>query len=213
MGQEFRRNINVLTKNQITKGRAVKEIKPNIRILLVLLLVSFFASEGQAVAQSMTPIKQETLSDENPLRIAYHGEWIITFTPDVFFIWYGCWDDNCGQAGDSNTRLILEDYIENLGGTPYFQMNAFYPDYSGHTPSGALLHAGSIGDRYSHGTDLTASDIQEIVADAITDNRLPQDPGGIYVVLASADVNRLRLASAFLLLTRIRSRSGVRRFV
>jgi hypothetical protein len=113
----------------------------------------------------------------------------MTFTPDVFFIWYGCWDDNCGQAGDSNTQLILSDFVQELGGTPYFQMNAFYPDYSGRTPSGALFYSGSTVDRYSHGTDLTAADIKEIVADAISSNRLPQDPGGIYVVLASADVS------------------------
>jgi hypothetical protein len=170
----------------------MKVRKANIKILLLLLAVSLLALDCPALAQSITPSKQvDARQMDLTTMITYHGGWIMTFTPDVFFIWYGCWEDNCGQAGDSNTQLILTDFIQNIGGTPYFQMNAFYYDYQGHTPSGALLYGGSIVDRYSHGTDLNASDIQEIVADAITDNRLPQDPGGIYVVLASADVSSL----------------------
>ena len=41
---------------------------------------------------------------------------------------------------------------------------------------------------FAHGTELTATNVQGLVADLIGSNRLPQDPGGIYVVLASADV-------------------------
>ncbi len=109
-------------------------------------------------------------------------------TPDVFIIWYGCWDGTCGNAGDIATQLTVEDFLSNVGGSPYFQINAMYPNNSGQAPSGGLLYGGAVFDHYSHGLELTASDIADIVADQITNNGLPQDPGGIYVVIASADV-------------------------
>src|ERR1051325_4253064 len=43
----------------------------------------------------------------------------MTRAPDVFFIWYGCWDSACGNAGATTTRTILENFTPNVGGTPY----------------------------------------------------------------------------------------------
>jgi hypothetical protein len=63
-----------------------------------------------------------------------------------------------------------------------------YPNNSGQAPSGALIYGGSVVDRYSHGMELTQADIAGIVQEQLVSNGLPQDPGGIYVVLASADV-------------------------
>jgi len=111
----------------------------------------------------------------------------MTGTPGVYFVWYGCWDDTCAN-GNTTTQAILTDFVSNVGGSPYFQINAMYPNMFGQGPSGALLYGGSAVDHYSRGIELTQSDLAAIVADQITNNGLPQDPGGIYVVLASADV-------------------------
>jgi hypothetical protein len=118
--------------------------------------------------------------------ITYHKGQIVTGVPDVFFIWYGTWDDT---AANMNTQILLTDFLSNVGGSPYFQINAMYPNNIGGAPSGALFYSGAVVDRYSHGLELTASDIAAIVADQITTGKLPQDPSGIYVVLASADVS------------------------
>lgn len=120
--------------------------------------------------------------------ITYHGGPLMTGTSGVYFVWYGCWDDTCGNAGDTTAQSILTDFVSNVGGSPYFQINALYPNLFGQAPSGALLYGGSVFDRYSHGMELTASDIAGIVADQLVNNGLPQDPSGIYVVIASADV-------------------------
>jgi hypothetical protein len=108
---------------------------------------------------------------------------------DVYLIWYGCWDANCGRMGNPITQAILTEFMSSLGGSPYFQINAMYPNDFGQSPTGALFYGGSVVDRYSHGLELTAADLAEIVASQIANNNLPQDPVGIYVVLASADVS------------------------
>lgn len=122
-------------------------------------------------------------------RITYHDGPIMTGSQSIYFIWYGCWDANCGHMGNPITQTILTEFMWNLGGSPYFQINAMYPNGNSQTPTGALFYGGAVVDRYSHGNVLTASDIAEIVEDQIVSNALPQDPVGIYVVLASADVS------------------------
>lgn len=162
---------------------------PNPRILFVILTLSFAWSALTASAQNPSAKQKPGGDVKTDTRILYHNGPIITGTPDVYVIWYGCWDDNCGNAGDTATQFILTDFISNVGGSPYFQINATYTDTQGRTPSGALLYGGGAIDRYSHGLELTAADIQGIVSDRILAGQLPQDPWGIYLVLASADVS------------------------
>lgn len=118
--------------------------------------------------------------------MAYHNGPIVTGVPGVFFIWYGTWDDT---AANTQTQFILTDFLSNVGGSPYFQINAMYPNGSGGAPSGALFYSGAAIDRYSHGVELTASDLAGIVEHQIVTGGLPQEPSGIYVVLVSADVS------------------------
>ena len=161
--------------------------KINLQSLLVLVALSAGCLASPALAQSIAT-NQRTTNVNTTTRITYHDGPIMSGTPGVYFIWYGCWDGTCGNAGNPTTQSILEDFTANIGGTPYFQINAMYPNNSGQAPSGALLYGGSVVDRYSHGMELTQADIAGIVGDQITNNGLPQDPSGIYVVLASADV-------------------------
>lgn len=137
-------------------------------------------------------------------KIDYHGGPVITGTPGVYFVWYGCWGvSGCGgtlgQYNDAATMTILSDFVSNLGGSPYFQINAGYWGGSGHAPSGALIYGGSTVDRYSRGLNLTESDVTDIVTDRIVANALPQDPSAIYVVIASSDVTLVDGATQFCL--------------
>jgi hypothetical protein len=133
----------------------------------------------QVTQPSSTQVKTDS-------KIAYHNGPIVTGTPGVYLIWYGTWDDN---AANLTTQTIVTDFVANVGGSPYFQINAMYPNNIGGGPSGGLLYAGAVVDRYSHGLELTASDMAAIVENQLNTNGLPQDPSAIYVVLASADVS------------------------
>jgi len=116
--------------------------------------------------------------------IYHNGEVIDWRNPVVYVIWYG----NFGA--DIETQLILADFTSGIGSTPYFQINSTYPDASGHTPSGALTYGGAGADpNYSHGVELTASDIRGIVADSILGGQVPLDPSAVYIVFASPDVS------------------------
>jgi hypothetical protein len=125
--------------------------------------------------------------------MAYHDGFVMTGTQDTYFVWYGCWaQSGCGgangQYNDQATVDILNDFMSRLGGSPYFQINAGYPNANGQHPSGGLIFGGGAVDRYSRGTTLTGADLAGIVADRIVTGDLPQDPTGLYVVLTSSDV-------------------------
>ena len=143
-------------------------------------------AETAMLAQAAPDVQKPGGQVKTNTAITYHNGPIVTGTPDVYLIWYGTWADN---AVNLATQTILTDFLSNVGGSPYFQINAMYPNGIGGAPSGGLLYAGGVIDRYSHGLELTATDIAGIIENQIVTNGLPQDPGGIYVVLASADVS------------------------
>lgn len=146
------------------------------------------AQTAAAMVQAAPDAQKPGSQVKTNTAITYHNGPIVTGVPDVFFIWYGTWDDN---AANLATQFILTGFLSNVGGSPYFQINAMYPNNIGGAPSGALFYSGAVVDRYSHGLELSATDIAAIVADQIMTGKLPQDPSGIYVVLASADVSSL----------------------
>ncbi|MFL6466959.1 MAG: hypothetical protein ACJ72Z_03280 [Pyrinomonadaceae bacterium] len=155
----------------------------SLRTKVFAFIVAIVCTNLAAIAQN----QRNTVNTKSPM--IYHDGPIMTATPGVYFIWYGCWTNDCGQNGSVSTRTLLEDFTSNIGGSPYFAINTSYYNVFGQTPSGALLYGGSSMDpNYSHGVELTLDDIKAIVKDRIESNGLPQDPAGIYIVLASADV-------------------------
>jgi hypothetical protein len=161
----------------------------NLQILILLVAASFVWLAQPAAAQSMTASQRPTGTVKTDSRILYHNGLVMTGPQDVYFIWYGCWNNTCGNNGDTATQLIMTDFMSNVGATPYYEILTTYTNADGYGPSGAAFYGGSAFDQYSRGTELTISDLQGIVSDQITNHRLPQDPNGIYVVLASADVS------------------------
>jgi len=157
-----------------------------MRTKRIMLAVAVLLALGGIAAFAQEPLASQKGQIKTDSKIAYHNGPIITGVPGVYFVWYGTWDNN---ADNTAVQFILTDFLSNLGGTPYFQINAMYPNGIGGGPSGAILYSGAGIDRYSHGLELTAPDIAGIVANQIVTGGLPQDPSGIYVVLASADVS------------------------
>src|SRR6185369_441538 len=137
----------------------MKRNRTNSQFLLILLIAACLASPASAQSSATT---QKTGNVNTTTKITFHGGPIMSGVPGVYFIWYGCWDGTCGNAGNPTTQSILEDFVQNVGGSPYFQINAMYPNMFGQTPSGALVYAGGVVDRYSHGMELTAPDIAGI---------------------------------------------------
>jgi hypothetical protein len=124
----------------------------------------------------------------------YHNGPVLTGFHDVYFIFYGCWTDNCGSAGDTATMTVLTNFMSSIGSTPYMAIDSTYPDSNSQAPNGALLYGGSVIDSsYSHGTELTETDIEQIldghIGSSSSQTDLPTDPLGIYIIVASADVN------------------------
>jgi hypothetical protein len=156
------------------------------RINSLILTVAVMLALCQLPAFAQTAPSGQKSQVKTDSKMAYHNGPIVTGVPDVFLIWYGTWDNN---PDNTAVQFILTDFLSNVGGSPYFQINAMYPNNIGGAPSGALFYSGAVVDRYSHGLELTASDIAAIVENQITTGGLPQDPSGIYVVLASADVS------------------------
>lgn len=148
--------------------------------LLMLVAVCAFA------VTSVTAQKTRTTTTSKML---YHDGPVLTDTQNVYLIWYGCWNDNCGLAGDTKTREIMFDFLITIGNTPYMQINSTYPNAAGQAPNGAFIFGGDVMDSgYSHGVDLTQQDITDIISDQVNSFWLPQDSRGIYVVIGSADV-------------------------
>ena len=113
--------------------------------------------------------------------IFYHGGPLMLGTTNVYYIWYGSWSGNSAMT-------ILTDLAQNIGGSPYFNINTTYYNGSNVHVSNSVRYAGSTTDSYSQGKSLSDAQIQAVVASAISSGRLPKDTNGVYFVLTSADV-------------------------
>jgi hypothetical protein len=133
--------------------------------------------------------------------ISYHGGPVMTGTPKVYYIWYGDWKKatatNSDPTVDNTAPGILENLAKSIGGSDYFKINTTY--YSGFTTkvpvSGAVDFGGSVPavpadpaapDVYSK--VLSDSDINQIVANALSASLVPTDDNAVYFVLTSSDV-------------------------
>ena len=104
---------------------------------------------------------------------------------NVYFIWYGDWSV-------PGAKQILTDFTQRLGGSPYYNINTTYYDYSKTGQQNPVFnkvnYVASVNDNYSMGQSLSNFDVDQLVANH-TGTDLPIDENGVYFVLTSADVN------------------------
>lgn len=113
--------------------------------------------------------------------INYHGGPVMLGPTGIYYIWYGNWSGN-------SATTILTDFANNLGGSPYYNINTTYYDGNNNHVANAADYIASTTDNYSQGTSLSDAAIEQVVSDAITSGRLPLDKNAVYFVLTSADV-------------------------
>jgi hypothetical protein len=122
--------------------------------------------------------------------IQYHGGPVMLGTVKAYVVWYGNWTND-------NSVTIISDFLNHLGGSPYYNINTTYYNGSGTHLQNSISFAGSANDNYSRGSSLTDTDIQTIVKTAISANALPLDANGVYFVLTSADVAKSGFCSSY----------------
>jgi len=117
--------------------------------------------------------------------ITYHGGPLlgtVSSKPvNVYVIWYGNWSGN-------SATTIIPNFLNAIGGSPYFNINNSYYNGSGAHVQNAVAFSGTATDNSSQGAALSDAQIQAIVSSAITSGKLPSDSGAVYFVLTSADV-------------------------
>lgn len=126
-----------------------------VQLLSVLLTVTSVWLVQPTSAQTLSSGQKTTVHVNTDTKILYHNGLVMTGPADVYFIWYGCWDNTCGNNGDLATQTILSDFMSNIGATPYSAIWRGYPSGDGFIPSGAAFFGGSVFDQYSRGLELT----------------------------------------------------------
>jgi len=131
---------------------------------------------------------KSTLAPTNDIQ--HHGGPVIS-TPqgvNVYVIWYGDWS----SSSDTAAQSIVTEFIRNLGGSTYFNINTTYFDYSNKQIDpvrNRVNYIGSTTDNYSRGTALSNQDVGDIVVQTIASGKFPLDQNGAYFVITSADVD------------------------
>lgn len=143
--------------------------------LVVLLALLFSACHHQQ--------NHFELPDAGYNQIDYHGGSILNNGINVYLIWYGNWTN-------SATVSIITDLVNGLNGSPYFNTNTTYFDYTGKYIENRIVLKASINDAYSHSSVISDADIYSIATDAINQGKLPADNNGIYFVLTSSDIDQ-----------------------
>jgi hypothetical protein len=125
--------------------------------------------------------------------IMYFGGPVILGGINVYVIWYGNW------ANNSAAQTIATAFLNNIGGSKYYNINTTYFDGSGAHVANAVHFVKSVNDNYSQGQGVTLTDssILAIVSRAITNGSLPTDPNGVYFVLTSSDVKKSSFCSSY----------------
>jgi hypothetical protein len=139
----------------------------------------------RAVGRAAQPAAKRPAGKAASNGINYHGGPLILGTTNVYYIWYGNW------ATDAAAQPILTDLANNVGGSPYFNINTSYYNGSNTHVTNAVHYAGATTDNYSQGPVLTDPTVQTVVQTAISTGKLPLDTNAVYFVLTSPDVHEV----------------------
>src|SRR5689334_18071270 len=123
-------------------------------------------------------------SSQGP-QISYHGGPIMNGVNNhVYVIYYG-------QFPASTTKII-DAFLENVGGSPAFNVNTTYYDKNGQHIQNVLTYnpsTDSFYDANSLGSKLGSNFAVELLQSALSNNSLPTDQDGIYLEIISPAVS------------------------
>jgi hypothetical protein len=118
--------------------------------------------------------------------MSYHGGPLIN-TPTIYIIWYGNWNQGNGTKGDTPAgQALIRQWANDIGDSDYYKLNTSL-SVSGKPISGSVLFGGETTDSGTS-TSLSDANIQTIVHNAISSNRLPYNANGVYFVITSSNV-------------------------
>ncbi|RUP43559.1 phosphate-induced protein 1 [Jimgerdemannia flammicorona] len=119
-----------------------------------------------------------------PKSVTYDGGIVMTGLVNIYFIFYGNWQDE--------HQVQLMDFVDSLSNTAWFNTLRLYNDRLGNNVTGPLYFAAAINDNYSHGRSLQGNATHiDIIEKAIESAYLGKgtDHAGIYFILAAEDVD------------------------
>lgn len=128
--------------------------------------------------------KQRTNAAAKTPVILNHGGPVMVNPKDLYVIYYGSFT--------STQHAILDNFLQNLGGSPAYNVNSEYSDASGNPVTNILNYSpatDSFNDAYSLGKSLSGSFDTTIIHNTIANGNLPSDPNGIYILTISPDVS------------------------
>lgn len=118
--------------------------------------------------------------------INYNGGPVMTNPTTAYIIWYGDW-----AASPALRQTIITDFLSNVGGSPYYNINSTYTNGAGAKVSTSVTLGTQVNDLNSQGTsNLSDAQIQAIVNKAITGGALPTNANAVYFVLTAANVSK-----------------------
>src|SRR5215510_2228914 len=101
-----------------------REMNKRITSITLVVTIAIVLCQLPAFAQDAPANQNGQVKTDS--KMLYHTGPIMSGTAHVYVIWYGCWDDTCGNMGDTNIQAIITDFLSSIGGSPYFQITAMY---------------------------------------------------------------------------------------
>lgn len=115
--------------------------------------------------------------------ILYHGGPVMVASTNLYIVYYGSFT--------ATQHNILDTFLQNLGGSPAFNVNTEYFDSTNQHVQNVLNYnpaSNSYDDAYSLGNSLSGNFETTILHNAVAGGHLPADVNGIYLLTISPDV-------------------------
>lgn len=139
------------------------------------------SGQGRLPYQLEQELKKQPV--KGPPTMVYHGGPIMPGA-SLYIVYYGSFT--------TTQHDILDTFLQNVGGSPAFNVNTEYYDSTNQHVLNVLTYnpaTDSYNDAYSMGTSLSGgSFVTTILHNAVAGGHLPADVNGIYLLTVSPDV-------------------------